>query len=207
MTNNIATEHTAGPEGRAERREMEDTMLAGSRRWRRKLLAGAVVGGAALLFASVSWACTLRIGTLKVCRTGVSTNCSQVTGSGAQTGMTEVDDDSSSVTVTGEDFLPNVTYTVTLRKPTSGANCHRVNTDGSVVSLIGNDSNGNPNRVTGPDFSATGSTPDYNNGSSTLTGLARVCAQDINVTIADGTVAEQTVVTGNVLDIEVVTTV
>lgn len=191
-------------EGGAERRDMDHVRLAGSRKRRRRLIVGAAAGGAALLAASTAWACTLRIGTLQVCRgTGASqTDCASVTGSGGQgADLTDVDNDGSTITVTATNFLPNVPYSITFRKPTNTTgNCHRPTADASIVSLLGTDpTTGLPNTVTANGSGHFTSTPNTPN-TGTSTGAAKLCVQDTN--IATDT-PDLSVVTGNVINMNV----
>lgn len=209
MTTNSTTT-TAPPEGGAERRGMDDTKLADGRRWRHKMLSAAAVAGGALILASTAWACTLRIGTVELCRIDPApvgpTGCSSVSLTAGQVNTTDVDDNGSSVRIRASKLLKNTPYTVTFRKPWSNAGCHRPTIDGGVTSVLGT-TGGFPNTVTADnngEFTVTGSTSNTNDPSpprpvgGATTGGAQICVQDTNIETLD-----HHVVTGNVLDVNV----
>ncbi|MGH2773706.1 MAG: hypothetical protein ACRDIU_11305 [Actinomycetota bacterium] len=171
---------------------------------RRRRLAATATAGVALflVLVSVAWACTLQVGTLTVCRPPSDTyqgggRCGQKTGSGGQIGLPKIQKDGSDISVVGTEFsgFPTV-YSIHIRRPGSSANCHRINSDAGVTSLLGSDALGLPNTVPGPNFNVgngSGTYPTVTTPAFSSTGSALVCVQDFPE-VVDGNQINLTVV-------------
>ncbi|MGH2772220.1 MAG: hypothetical protein ACRDIU_03665 [Actinomycetota bacterium] len=158
------------------------------RMWRRRSLSTSGVVAGILAVAAVGWACTLQVGTFKVCgpipiADLVGGACTSKTGSGSQAGSISVSaGDPISITATG---MNSSAYSVLYTDPanTATSNCHLASATG-VTSLLGYNAGGSPNTLTGPDFSAgthLGTLlggPSVNVPSGSSSGTAKVCTQD-----------------------------
>jgi hypothetical protein len=167
-----------------------ETMRSGG--WRRRaLVAAAGAAGGFLLFGSIAWACTQRVGTMLVCappsQTYVSsTQCGKVSGT-TQTGKPKVlKAGGTKFSVKASNFYSKK-YNVTFRNAGSTQSCHRDTSTTDAVTVL--KSTSGATSFMGPNFYA-----EFNKYpvQSTI-GEAKVCAQDmpdvvtgqvINVTVA-----------------------
>ncbi len=181
---------------------MDNATKTGGRRPRRRwFLVSVATAAAGVLLASSAWACTLREGTLEVYNETLydscagaghrGRECSKVVGTGKQTGLAKVSHTGGEqITLNGTGFAAS-TFVLTWRNPGSSANCHRTNTDGSVVYLESNAT------VSGPNFTTTRTTPATpapTTRNNKKTGLARICVQenefDNPATVVSGQIAD-----------------
>lgn len=164
------------------------------RTWRRRTVVGSATAAAALvLFASVAWACTQRVGTLQVCAgSGVyvyGPGCAKITGTsqgGAVTPRTVGD----AFSVKAKNFKTKP-YSVTYRDPNFPSNdCHRPTLSNPGTHLLTATAGGT--QFMGPIFKKTFILPAAA-GTGSGTGPAKICAEDV-----------PDVVTGQVIDFTVI---
>lgn len=150
-----------------------------------------------MLFGSVAWACTQRVGTLLVCRPPASTyvssgQCGKISGTSTQTGgPTVFRAGGTRFSVKATNFYSKK-YNVTFRNVGSTSNCHRAATGVTVLSsatptIAGSAASGKVDFL-GPSFQAEFLSP-----AQTTTGQAKVCVQDM-----------PDVVTGQVINLTVI---
>lgn len=152
-----------------------------TRSHRRLAIGTAGVAAGLLLFGSVAWACTQRVGTLLVCRPPASTyvssaQCGKITST-VQTGSPTAYKAGSQFSVKGTNFYAK-NYRVTFRNPGSTSSCHvpggAVSVLTSVTPKIADSLPAGTTQLTGPSFQA-----EYKSPALATTGQAKVCVQDV----------------------------
>lgn len=172
------------------RRMEEETMakLKGGPQYRRRSLTGTGLVALVLAVAAGAWACTLQVGTLKVCSPVpigdvAGGKCASKTGNGSQVGGT-ASSKGSAMSITASNM--NATnYSILFSNPAAvlgGSNCHLASASG-VTSVIGYNS-GQPKTIAGPNFSVGTHVSTVTGGpgvfipSNSGTGTAKLCVQD-----------------------------
>jgi len=166
--------------------------LTPRRRWRRTVVGGATAAAAVVLFASVAWACTQRVGTLVVCDGATLSyvygpGCAKITGTsqaGAVGDGVNYPKLGDEIAVKAKNFKSKP-YSVTFRQAGSTSDCHRPTVGSGTTLLTATAGTGGGTKFMGPIFKKHFVIPAVGN----TTGAAKICAQDV-----------PDVVTGQVID-------